>query len=275
MPLAVFIVHYHTTFRILGGWKMFLLKPHSSPYSTSVFCLKAFEGFYSVNKLHTQVWDKSFETWKQYGSHILPDETSTVQTTVTVMYTTCLKWLPYSPDHNFLLFWSVSLCCYQSHIISALTDVHFNKLKYFLPPERCNTTGGGQRGGTSSSSWTFDCSKGRCEPSDKGTSYAPYHMYLYCSKYPHHNLSHMLCALFLHTAVDSPNLITNTVINVHSLTPSLYEARNMSNLWRWVRVKQQILLESISKFLFKSETSHLKGLKVYGSHMLPMRPPWL
>ena len=131
MPLAVFIVHYHTTFRILGGWKMFLLYPHSSPYSTSVFCLKAFDGFYSVNKLHTQVWDKSFETWKQYGSNILPDETSTVQTTVTVMYTTCLKWLPYSPDDNFLLFWSVSLCCYQSHIISALTDVHFNNLKYF------------------------------------------------------------------------------------------------------------------------------------------------
>ena len=72
-------------------------------------------------------------------------------------------------------------------------------------------------------------------------------------------------------AVDSSSLITSRLINVNCLfdsgttscewyTCAWYETRNMSSFCGWVRVKQQILLESIRGFLFKSETSHLRDL---------------
>ena len=85
----------------------------------------------------------------------------------------------------------------------------------------------------------------------------------------------MLCALFLHMAVDSPSLITSRLINVHCVTPSLWEQQhpvggihvhgmrletcpvsdNESEL------KEQILLECIL-LCEETETSHLRNLKV-------------
>ena len=90
-------------------------------------------------------------------------------------------------------------------------------------------------------------------------------------------------------AVDSSSLITSELINVHCLFDSVtlgttscgwytcasmhgsYEARNKSSFWGWVRVKQQILLDCIWGYLFKSETSHLRDLNVvWKPHTKPL-----
>ena len=125
--------------------------------------------------------------------------------------------LPYmeirlSPHNCLLLRWClhkfvVRAFHFQSHILNIIfsswsyvqsphTQIFFTgvvmvlPLNCSLPPEWWDTTVYSLPRGPSFSSWTFDCSKGRCQPSGEGT-YIPYHTVL-C--YPGNNI---LCTTFV------------------------------------------------------------------------------
>ena len=132
--------NYHTRFKTLGGWKTFLLQPHTSPYSLSMrletglliycFCLTAIEDFYIEQAVET--------SHLRYLKVVPHTASSTVQTTVIALYTT------WSNQRTQLSFIRMFHCFHVSHT-SQQTEI-------YIPPGRCDTTVYCLPEGTSSSS---------------------------------------------------------------------------------------------------------------------------
>ena len=128
------------------------------------FYLTAFEDFYSVKKLDTAylrwvIWETLRYYWASCTWGLLN----------CTNHCCCFIYYMFKgtfPTHMILTFCSASLL--ECFIVFLLVTHCLNTLKCSLLPDWCDTTVYCLPEWTSSSSWMFDCSKGRCQPSDKG-----------------------------------------------------------------------------------------------------------